>query len=334
MTDAPQPFVAAVVQAAPAYLDIDAGIAQTVRLIDEAAANGARMIVFPELWLPGYPWWIWLGSPAWAAQRGFSARYRDNAFTFTPAHMDAIAAAARRNHMVVVVGMAERDNGTLFISQWFIDADGQTRGRRRKLKPGAPERGVFGEGDARHLAVSDTAVGRVGALCCGEHRHPLFKMALHSQNEQIHVAAWPSFSVYQPFAVGLGHEINNALSRVYAAEGGCFVLAPCAVVSPTMVELLCDSADKAALLKAGGGHARAYGPSGEMLCEPLAPDEEGMLYATIDLARIADAKAAYDVIGHSARPDIAALQLLGGTVAAKGEGAKALAEDSAESRSA
>ena len=309
MTDASAPFVAAVVQAAPAYLNLQEGLLKTVRLIDEAGAKGARMIVFPELWLPGYPWWIWLGSPAWAAQRGFSAQYRDNAFTFTSANMEPIQAAARRNQIVVVLGVAERDQGTLFISQWFIDADGQSRGQRRKLKPGAPERGVFGEGDARHLTVVETAAGRVGALCCGEHRHPLFKMALHSQNEQIHVAAWPSFSVYQPFAVGLGHEINNALSRVYAAEGGCFVLAPCAVVSPAMVERLCDSPDKAVLLKAGGGHARAYGPSGENLCDPLPPDEEGLLYATIDLTKIAEAKSAYDVIGHSARPDIASLVL-------------------------
>ncbi|MBL8384411.1 MAG: carbon-nitrogen hydrolase family protein [Burkholderiales bacterium] len=308
-TESSESFVAAVVQAAPAFLDLEAGIAQTVRLIDQAGAAGARMIAFPELWLPGYPWWIWLGTPAWAAQRGLSARYRDNAFEFSAAHTAAISAAARRNRMVVVLGMAERDHGSLYISQWFIDADGQTRGRRRKLKPGAPERAVFGEGDARHLAVVETAVGRVGGLCCGEHRHPLFKMALHAQGERIHVAAWPSFSVYQPFAVGLGPEVNTALSRVYAAEGGCFVLAPCAVVSAAMVELLCDNPERAALLRPGGGHARAFGPSGESLAEPLAPEAEGLLMARIDLAKIAEAKAAYDVTGHSARPDVAALAL-------------------------
>lgn len=302
-----QPFTAAVVQAAPVYLDLERSVTKAISLMEQAKAGGARLIVFPELWLPGYPWWIWLGPPAWAAQRGWTARYRQQAFSYDGPQAQRLREAARRLGMVVVMGLAERDGGSLYIGQWLIDDCGETLMRRRKLKPGAAERVVFGDGGADDLRVCQTSVGRIGALCCGEHRHPLFKYALHAQQEDVHVAAWPSFSVYQPFAPGLGAEVNGAISRVYAAEGGCYVLAPTALVTPEMAELLCDSPERQALLAAGGGHAQAWSPDGAALCEPLAPDQEGLLLVQVDPQAIEAAKAAYDVVGHSARPELLAL---------------------------
>src|SRR6266581_3126396 len=304
-----QKFKVAAVQAAPAFLDLDASVDKAVRLIDEAGAKGARLIAFPETWIPGYPWWIWLGAPAWAIMRGFVSSYFDNSLAYDSPAADKLRQAAKRNDIVVVLGLSERDGGSLYIAQWIIGPDGETVAQRRKLKPTHVERSVFGEGDGSELAVHDLEIGRVGALCCWEHLQPLSKYAMYAQNEQVHVAAWPSFSLYDPFAPALGAEVNNAASRVYAVEGSCFVLAPCATVSQAMVEELCDRPDKNALLHVGGGHAAIYGPDGSAIAEKLAPDQEGLLYADIDLGAIGVAKNAADPAGHYSRPDVTRLLL-------------------------
>jgi aliphatic nitrilase len=172
------------------------------------------------------------------------------------------------------------------------------------------ERTVFGEGDGSDLTVYDTKLGRVGALCCWEHLQPLSKYAMYAQNEQVHVAAWPSFSLYRGGAYALGAEVNNAASRIYAVEGQCFVLAPCATVSPAMVEQLCgDDPMKKQLLLAGGGFTGIYAPDGQLISKPLPEGEEGLVYADIDLGMISLAKAAADPAGHYARPDVTRLLL-------------------------
>jgi aliphatic nitrilase len=166
---------------------------------------------------------------------------------------------------------------------------------------------VFGDGDGSHIAVHDRAdIGRVGALCCWEHLQPLTKYAMYAQNEQVHIAAWPSFSAYE-FAHALTWETNNAVSKVYAVEGSCFVLASCATISQEMVDEMCDTPEKRELIRAGGGHAVIYGPDGSPLAAKLPETEEGILYATIDLGAIGIAKNAADPAGHYARPDVVRL---------------------------
>jgi aliphatic nitrilase len=302
-----QKYKVAAVQAAPAFLDLDASVDKAVRLIDEAGAKGARLIAFPETWIPGYPWWIWLGAPAWAIMKGFVSAYFDNSLTYDSLSAEKLRQAAKRNDIVVVLGLSERDGGSLYIAQWIIGPDGETVAQRRKLKPTHVERSVFGEGDGSDLAVHDLAIGRVGALCCWEHLQPLSKYAMYAQNEQVHVAAWPSFSLYDPFAHALGAEVNNAASKIYAVEGSCFVVAPCATVSKQMIDLLCDTPDKHDLLHAGGGFATIYGPDGAPIGDRLPPDQEGLIYADVDLGMISVAKAAADPAGHYARPDVTRL---------------------------
>ena len=297
----------AAVQAAPVFLDLDGSLEKAVRLIDEAGAAGARLIAFPETWIPGYPFWIWLGSPAWAIMRGFVSRYFDNSLAYDSPQAEVLRTAAKRNNMFVVVGLSERSGGSLYIAQWIIGPNGETIAQRRKLKPTHAERTVFGEGDGSHLAVHDVAIGRLGALCCWEHLQPLSKYAMYAQNEQIHVASWPAFSLYDPFAHALGAEVNNAASQIYAVEGSCFVIAPCAVVSQEMIDLLCDTPDKHPLIHVGGGFAVIYGPDGARIGDKLAPDQEGIVYADIDLGMISVAKAAADPAGHYARPDVTRL---------------------------
>ena len=298
-------YKVAAVQAAPAFLDLDKGVEKAIGFIEQAAAEGAALIGFPETWLPGYPWWIWLDSPAWGMQ--FVQRYYENALVVGSPQWERLCRAAAENNIHVVLGFSERSVGTLYLAQTIIDNHGEVIATRRKLKPTHAERTVFDEGDGSHLAVHDTSLGRIGALCCAEHIQPLSKYAMFSQNEQVHIAAWPSFSVYRGAAFQLSAEANNAASQVYALEGQCYVLAPCATVSKEMLDMLADTPQKRELLLEGGGFAMIYGPDAKPLCEPLPETAEGLLYADVDLGFIGVAKAAYDPTGHYSRPDVVRL---------------------------
>lgn len=301
-------FKAAVVQAEPVWLDADATIDKSIGLIEEAARAGAQLIAFAETFIPGYPWWLWLDSPAAGFQ--FFGRYHENSLTLDGPRFQRLLDAARANDIAVVAGYSERSGGSLYMGQGVISADGELVGARRKLKPTHVERAVFGEGDGSDLAVHDTALGRIGALCCWEHLQPLTKYAMFSKHEQVHVAAWPSFSVCKGAAYALGPEVNTAASQLYAAEGQVFVLAPCSVVGDAALDLFCgDDPVKRQLLQRGGGFARVYGPDGRPLAEPLPEDAEGILYADIDLSVIPIAKAAADPVGHYSRPDVTRLLL-------------------------
>lgn len=295
-------ITAAAVQAEPVWLDLQATVDKTIQLIHEAAENGADLVAFPETFIPGYPWWIWLDSPTDGMR--FVPGYAANSMSSTGPEMERIRAAARDAGVYVVLGYSAKVGGSLFMAQAFITADGELQSVRHKLKPTHVERTVFGEGDGSDLQVHETPLGRIGALNCWEHLQPLTKYALFAQHEEIHVGAWPSFSVYEGAAQALSPEVNTAASRVYAAEGQTFVVAPCAVVGERAMEVFCDTEVKRQLLRVGGAHARIYGPEGSELATPLAPKEEGILYAQLDPALLSIAKSAADPVGHYSRPDV------------------------------
>lgn len=298
-------FTAAAVQATPVFLDLDATIDKTCALMAEAAANGARLIAFPETWLPGYPFWIWLGAPLWGMQ--FVQRYNDNSITLDSPQMRKLQEAARKNRIHAVIGCSFKDAGTLYIAQIILDDAGDVVAVRRKLKPTHVERSVFGEGDGTDMLVMETALGRVGALNCWEHLQPLNRYVLFAQNEQIHVASWPAFSVYVDMAFALGPEVNCAATMSYAAEGQCFVLASTMVITDEMHDIMGASSEQRQMLRLGGGYSMIYGPDGRPLAKPLAPTETGILYAELDLGMISLAKAAGDPAGHYARGDVTRL---------------------------
>ena len=300
-------FRAAVVQAAPVFLDLEGTIDKSIGMIEEAARNGAALIAFPETFIPGYPWFVWLGAPIWTMQ--FIQRYHNNSLVYGSPAAERLAEAARRNKIMVAMGHSEKHGGSVYIGQWIIDAEGKTIAKRRKLKPTHVERTVFGDGDGSDLTVFDTPLGRIGALCCWEHLQPLSKYAMYAQNEQVHIAAWPSFSLYGGQANLFGPEVNSCASMMYAVEGGCYVLAPCATVSKDMIEMICDDDAKRAMLPPGGGIARIYAPDGRLMHDPLPEDQEGLIYADIDLDMITLAKAVADPVGHYARPDVTRLLL-------------------------
>lgn len=298
-------YKVAVVQATPVFLDLDAGITKAIGLIEEAAKNGAKIINFGETYLPGYPWWIWLDAPAMGMQ--FVQRYFENSLVAGSPQHQRLNEAAKKNNIYVGCGISERAGGSLYIAQVLISDKGETIAIRRKLKPTHAERTVFGNGDGSDLKVHDTEVGQLGALACWEHLQPLSKYAMYAQNEQVHLAAWPGFSLYTGKAYALGPEVNTAASQIYAVEGSCYVLAATAMVSEEMQEILCDTDFKKELLPLGGGYARIFAPDGSPMAEPLPHDKEGILYADIDLGMIALAKGAADPAGHYSRPDVTQL---------------------------
>src|SRR5699024_6467704 len=234
----------------------------------------------------------------------FVPEYAQNSMTSDGPHMARIQAAARNAGIYVVLGYSARVGGSLYMAQAFITSQGELQSVRHKLKPTHVERTVFGEGDGSDLQVHETELGRIGALNCWEHLQPLTKYAMFSENEEIHVGAWPSFSVYEGAANALSPEVNTAASRTYAAEGQSFVLAPCGVVGEAAMDKFCNTDLKKQLLKIGGGHARIYGPDGSELATPLSPTTEGILYAQLDPSMISIAKSAADPVGHYSRPDI------------------------------
>ena len=295
----------AVVQAAPVFMDRSATIDKCIQLIADAAANGARVIAFPENFVPGYPWFFWLGSPAWAMQ--YMLQYHEQALVIDSLDYRRLEQAAADHEVFVCLGFTERSNGSLYMAQAFIDDQGRTLSTRRKLKPTVAERMVFGEGDGSDIQVHETNIGRLGGLCCWEHIQPLTKFAMYSKHEQVHVAAWPGFSLYTEVTPAIGGEVNNAVSRTYAVEGQCFVLAPCGMVSEDVVELFCQTDEARNLLKVGGGFARIYGPDGADLATPLPPNQEGLLYADINLGAVTMAKVAADPVGHYSRSDVTRL---------------------------
>ena len=292
----------AAVQAAPALLDIEKSVAKTIDLMEQAAAQGAELVVFPETWISGYPWWIWLGTPAETIH--YSGDYVANCIEADDEYDRKLRNAANRMGIHAIVGVAEKAGGSLYMGQWHYGPDGEVIGRRRKLKPTHVERAVFGEGDGTDIRVNETNIGRVGALCCWEHLQPLTKYAMYAQNEQIHAASWPGFSVYTDITYAMSPDLSMAINQTYAAEGQCYVVCATSVITPELLEFLCKRDEQKRLIKIGGGYARIFGPDGSPQGTPLSPEEEGLLVAEINLGKIAYCKAAADPAGHYARADV------------------------------
>lgn len=297
----PRRFRAAAVQAEPAWLDAAAGVAKTVDLIAEAARGGAQLIAFPEVWIPGYPHFLWLGPVA--DQMPFVGRYHAGSPAVDGPELTVIRRAARRHGITVALGYSEKDHGSLYISQTVIAADGSVLLHRRKLKPTHVERTLFGEGDGSDLKVVDTPLGRLGALSCAEHVQPLSKYALYAQHEQVHIASWPCFGLYRDLAFQLSAEANIAATQVYAIEGGAFVLMATQIISPAGIDVFASTPEQRRLLTAGGGCSRIFAPDGRLITKELDEGEEALVYADIDLDEIDIAKNAYDPAGHYGRAD-------------------------------
>ena len=215
---------------------------------------------------------------------------------------EAVAATARRHNMVVVLGVNERDHGTLYNTQLIFDADGALLLKRRKITPTFHERMIWGQGDGSGLKVVETAVGRVGALACWEHYNPLARYALMAQHEEIHVAQFPGSLVGPIFA-----EQIEVTIRHHALESGCFVVnATGWLTEEQKAKISPDEKLRGAL--SGGCMTAIISPEGRHLAPPLTAGE-GILIADLDLALITKRKRMMDSVGHYARPELLSLVL-------------------------
>jgi predicted amidohydrolase len=294
MADTLPRYVAAAVQAAPVYLDRDATIEKACELIDEAGKAGARLIVFPETWVPMYPFWhttqgVFSGSL-------FTSLWK-NAVEIPSAATDTLAQAARDAQAYVVMGINERDTatrGTLYNSMLYLSPDGRVLHNHRKLMPTFTERTVWGQGDGSDLEVLDTELGRLGGLICWEHQMTLVKYAMYAQGEQVHCAQWPAYT-------SQNEHIDFGM-RQYAFEGACFVVSACGIVPEGSLP-----SEIAAERTAANGGTAIIAPNGKYLAGPVYGKEE-VVYAEIDLEQAIREKHSRDVAGHYARPDV--LQLV------------------------
>lgn len=281
----------AVVQAEPKW-QLRAGIEQVIEFIGAAAVAGADLIAFPEAFVPGYPWWV---SADGRGATESAAHYRANAMTRDGAEMRAVAEAARAHRIHVVLGFVERSDRRVFMTQAVIDDSGVVLSLRRKPGLNSQERRVFSAGTPGLPNVHRSRIGRLGALSGQENVRPLFTRAMRADGQQIHIAAWPGY----PVAGGeSGIAAPTTASRLYAIEGGAFVLAPCAVVGATDLPVLGVNARMAR----GGGYARIFGSDGAELATPLAEDEEGFLYADLNLG-VSQVDPTDRLIMESLRPD-------------------------------
>ncbi|MCX5935865.1 MAG: aliphatic nitrilase, partial [Pseudanabaena sp. LacPavin_0818_WC45_MAG_42_6] len=224
-------------------------------------------------------------------------RLYDEAVVVPSPVTDAVSQAARSHGIVVVLGINERDGGSLYNAQLIFDADGSLLLKRRKITPTYHERMVWGQGDGAGLKVMDTAVGKVGALACWEHYNPMARFALMSQHEQIHCAQFPGSLVGQIFADQIEVTIRH-----HALESGCFVINATGWLSADQVaQITTDEKLQKAL--SGGCNTAIIGPEGNHLCPPIT-EGEGMAIADLDFSLITKRKRMMDSVGHYARPDL------------------------------
>jgi len=294
-------ITAAVVQAAPVLFDREASLDKACRLTHEAAAQGAQLVLFPEAFIPAYPRGLSFG--AVVGSRSVEGRhtwqaYWANAVDVPGPAVEALGAAARQANVHLAIGVIERDTrysgGTLYCTLLYFAPDGRLIGKHRKLKPTASERLIWGEGDGSTLTVVDTPLGKIGGLICWENYMPLARMALYGKGVELYLAPTAD-----------ARETWQATMRHIACEGRCFVLGCNQFVRKDMYPADLAGVEEVSSLAevVCRGGSMIVSPLGEVLAGPLF-DEEGILFAELDMAEVARSRFDFDVVGHYARPDV------------------------------
>jgi nitrilase len=283
----------AAVQASPVFCDRDATIEKVARLAEEAAGNGARLVAFPEGFVPTYPDWVWRTTPWGDAQ--WYARWVDQCVDVPGPACDALGAVARAHEIYLAVPVNERAGGTVYNTILYFGPDGALLGTHRKLVPTGGERLVWGAGDGSTLTTFDTPFGRVGGLICWENYMPLARVAMYEQRVDILLA--PTFDTSDVWPLSMRH---------IAKEGRCYVLGVTPCMRATDVPAGLPGRDEIY----GGeddwlsrGNTMIVDPYGDLLAGPLV-GTEGILYAEVDTARVRQSRRQFDPVGHYARPDV------------------------------
>lgn len=302
-------FIAAAVQTSPVFLDTAATVDKAVGLIHEAADAGARLVAFPEVFVAGYPYWNWIMTPlegsAW-----FERLYRSAILVPGP-EVEALCNAARQAHINVVIGVNERaphSLGSIYNTVLTISSDGRLIGRHRKLVPTWAEKLSWAPGDGSGLQVHQTDIGPLGALACGENTNTLARYTLLAQGELVHVANYISLPVAPP-----DYDMAEAIkvrAMAHCFEGKVFTVVSCSTVSEEIIRTMDEAKPgvRALLERKNSAFSAIIGPDGRVVGQPLI-DEEGIVYAEIDLSRCIQPKQMHDIVGHYNRFDIFELKV-------------------------
>jgi nitrilase len=290
----------AAVQISPDLETSDGTVTKVLAALADAAGKGAELVVFPETFVPWYPYFSFVHPPV--ATGAEHVRLYENAVVVPGPVTAAVAQAAKRHGTVVVLGVNERDHGSLYNTQLVFDADGRLALKRRKITPTFHERMIWGQGDGSGLTVVDTAVGRIGALACWEHYNPLARYALMAQHEEIHVAQFPGSMVGPIFADQIEVTIRH-----HALESGCFVVNATGWLTEDQIAKISPD-EKLRIALRGGCMTAIVSPEGAHLVPPLK-EGEGILLADLDMGLIVKRKRMMDSVGHYARPELLKLVL-------------------------
>lgn len=300
MLDYTRTVRAAAAQISPVLFSCKGTLEKVLRAIAAAAQQSVQLIVFPETLLPYYPYFAFVQPPVLMGKEHM--RLYQEAVVVPDSTTAAVGQAANRYGMVVVLGINEREGGSLYNTQLVFDADGTLVFKRRKITPTYHERMVWGQGDGAGLRTVETAVGQLGALACWEHYNPLARFALMAQHEQIHCAQFPGALVGDIFKDQIEVTIRH-----HALEAGCFVVNATSWLSPEQVHQITADETLQGVLK-GGCNTAIIGPEGNHLATPLL-EGEGLVIADLDFALLTKRKRMMDSVGHYARPDLLQLQV-------------------------
>ena len=287
---------AAVVQAGAVPFDSEACVDKAVRLIAEASSLGAKVIVFPEAFIPGYPKGVNYGLVVGArdpAGREEFRLYLEAAIEVPGPETQRLGEAVAAHGAYLVIGVIEREHGTCYCTVLFFGPDGSLLGKHRKLMPTVMERVIWGFGDGSTLTVIDSPYGRIGSVICWENYMPMLRMAMYSKNVALYCA--PTADDRDTWMASMQH---------IALEGRCFVLTACQFIRkkdfPDTVRVSLGDSPEAVLMRGGSA---IVNPLGQVLAGPHFGSET-ILTSDLDLNDIGRGKFDFDVAGHYSRPDV------------------------------
>ena len=302
-------FTAAAVQCAPVFLNAMATAELAASAIRDASANGAKLVVFPEAFIPGYPYWSWITDPV--TGRAWFEKLVKASILLPGPEIARVCEAAAENGAHVVIGVNERSPvslGTLYNTLVFIGSDGRIIGRHRKLVPTWAEKLTWAGGDGASLKVYSTELGPLGGLACGENTNTLARFTLLAQGELIHAASYISLPVAPP-----DYDMAEAIrlrASAHSFEGKVFTVVATSTISEEIIAAM-ESVNPDArrmLGRKSSAFSGIVGPDGRVVGTPLI-DEEGIVYGEIDLNRCIQPKQMHDIVGHYNRFDIFRLQV-------------------------
>jgi predicted amidohydrolase len=294
---------------APVFLDLEATIAKSCALIEEAARHGARLVAFPETYVPAFPVWAALRAPI--HNHDLFRRLAAQSMLVSGPEMARVTATARRCGIFVSLGFNERTEasvGCLWNSNVLIGEDGTILNHHRKLVPTFFEKLVWANGDGGGLVVSDTPIGRIGMLICGENTNPLARYTLMAQGEQVHISTYPPVWPTRDPKEGGNYDLAMAIrirAGAHAFEAKAFNVVASSFMDRPMRDALAALDREAGRIVDNSPRAvsMVLGPTGEPIGEVLR-DTEGLLYADIDVAACVEPKQFHDVVGSYNRFDI------------------------------